>query len=47
MRLKTTDSFPFDEIGEREETVDESPSTPETIYINNEQKNKFRQPCIL
>lgn len=31
---KTTDSLSFDEIGEREETVDESPSTPETIYIN-------------
>lgn len=39
---KTTDSFPFDEIGEREETVDESPSTPETIYINNEQKKQVQ-----
>ena len=39
---KTTDSFPFDEIGEREETVDESPSTPETIYINNEQEKQVQ-----
>jgi hypothetical protein len=32
---KTTDSLSFDEIGEREETVEESPSTPETIYLNS------------
>ena len=36
----TTDSF--DEIVEREETVDESPSTPETIYINNEQEKQVQ-----
>lgn len=39
---KTTDSLSFDEIGEREETVDESPSTPETIYINNEQEKQVQ-----
>ena len=39
---KTTDSLPFDEIGEREDTVDDSPSTPETIYINNEQEKQVQ-----
>ena len=39
---KTTDSLSFDEIGEREETVDESPSSPETIYINNEQEKQVQ-----
>lgn len=39
---KTTDSLSFDEIGEREETVDEFPSTPETIYINNEQEKQVQ-----
>ena len=39
---KTTDSLSFDEIGEREETVDESPSTPETIYINNEPEKQVQ-----
>ena len=39
---KTTDSLSFDEIGEREETVEESPSTPETIYINNEQEKQVQ-----
>ena len=39
---KTTDSLSFDEICEREETVDESPSTPETIYINNEQEKQVQ-----
>lgn len=39
---KTTDSLSFDEINEGEEMTDESPSTPEAIYINNEQEKQVQ-----
>lgn len=37
---KTTDTFSFDEISEREEPDEEQYITPETLYINNEQEKQ-------